>query len=253
MKYYPIVENDKSIYLFETPFLSGFTTRIGGISKENFESFNLYYGRGDTKENVLENYNILRKKINFYGPIVFPQQVHGNNIYILEKIPQDNKIIVPQCDAIVTKKKNIMIGVKFADCVPILVYGKNYAGLIHSGWQGTLKKITLKTIEKIVKKGEDPKDLNLIIGPYIHEDNYEVGKDIKKIFLEKGFSENNFKDKGNKILLNLSKAVIQPVKEKFSNINIQNIGLDTFSQKELFYSYRRDGAKCGEMVMFFIL
>ena len=252
MKYYPIANTDKSIFLFDAPFISGFTTRIGGVSSGNFESLNLYYGRGDKKESVIDNFAIFRKKLKYSGQIVFPQQIHDDKIHELITALK-NTTIIPKCDAIITRERKIMCGVKFADCVPVLVYGKDYAGIIHSGWRGTLKKITLRTIERLVEKGEDPNFLNLIIGPHISEDNYEIGKDVKKAFIEKGFSGQNFKEKGNKFLLNLSKAIIEPVKKRYSNINIQDIGLDTFSHKELFYSYRRDGAKCGEMIMFFIL
>ena len=92
-------------------------------------------------------------------------------------------------DAIVTKIKNIGIGILTADCAPILLYDpdKKIIGCIHSGWKGALNGIIKNTINKFKELGSKTNNLVAVIGPCIKKENY----DVKIDFYEKFINQNN--------------------------------------------------------------
>ena len=105
-----------------------FFSRKNGVSKGIYSSLNCSINSKDNKENVIQNINIVSKKLNCEKkPIVTLNQNHGNKvIYFNDQRDIKNKIIG---DAIVTTLKNIAISVLTADCVPILFCNpkkKNY-------------------------------------------------------------------------------------------------------------------------------
>ena len=142
----------------------------------------------------------------------------------------------------VSKTKNIGIGILTADCAPILFYdpNKKIIGCAHSGWKGALNGIIENTIKKFNELDSKNKDLIAVIGPCIEKKYYEVGTD----FFEKFISENRKNEKffekisKNKYIFDLRGFINREI----SNLdiqNIENIKMDTFSEKEFFYSYRR--------------
>ena len=98
-----------------------FFSRKNGVSKGIYNSLNCGLGSKDDKKNVIQNINIVCKKLNLKNePIITLNQIHSNKVicfYNKEEIK--NKMIG---DAIVTKIKNVTIGIQTADCAPILFY-----------------------------------------------------------------------------------------------------------------------------------
>jgi YfiH family protein len=245
------VDAEGSVFLFKTSILAGYTTRSGGVSKEKFSSLNLYYGRGDKKENIVKNYIIFKEKLHFFGPMVFPEQIHGSSIYVINrKIKKDTTI--KDVDGLITDQKGIFLGVKFADCLPLLIYGKRYAGIFHCGWSGIVKHIVRRAIGKMQYLGENVSDLTAVIGPNIQQNSYKVGSEVVEEFEKAGFPEAIYKKNTGKYYLSMEKAVVFDL-EKSNVKKNYSVKEDTYSKKEKFFSFRRDGSQCGEMVMFFIL
>lgn len=84
-------------------------------------------------------------------------------------------------DAVVTNRKGLAVGVRVADCVPILLYDmrKQVAGAVHAGWRGTADGIIKKTIEVFRQKyNSAPEDLIVAIGPSIKGSCYIVGHEV---------------------------------------------------------------------------
>ena len=82
-------------------------------------------------------------------------------------------------DALVSDRANTLVGVKTADCVPILIGDPNTGSFaaIHSGWKGTAGKIVVRTVEKLqTEYGVSPGDMICAIGPCASGENYEVGR-----------------------------------------------------------------------------
>ena len=123
----------------------------------------------------------------------------------------------------------------------ILIYDKKrkMIAAIHAGWRGAYKGIIQKVIKFMFKKGCKKNDMIVTIGPSISLKSYEIKKEFKAKFIKK--DKNNikfFKNKKNKIFFDLPNYVKKQVKfNQIKNVNLINI--DTFNEKNNFFSARR--------------
>lgn len=173
--------------LEENGFANGFSTRLGGVSPFPENDLNLAGFDEDSAENIYEN---RRRFLNVFDDkftLTSVWQVHGDGVKIVET-QQDVTETEEKFDALVSDLENVLIGVKTADCVPVLigdVRTKAFAA-VHAGWRGTLQTIIVKAIEMMQNNfGSNPKDLICAIGPAAGCKNYEVGKDVISAFEEK--------------------------------------------------------------------
>ena len=162
-------------------------------------------------------------------------------------------------DGLITNEKNLLLCTVEADCVPVYFYDpvKKVIAMVHSGWKGTVKKISQVTIQKMKSAfGCQPSDLLVAIGPHICKECYEVGRDVFEEFnhsfapaeMEKIFVRKN----QEKYLLNLEEAVRLTLQEcGVTAANIFSAGVCTLhSQVEgySFCSYRRTKSKTERML-----
>lgn len=178
--------------------------------------------------------------------ICYLKQIHSDKIF-----KADN--IVHEGDALITNKKNYAVGVFTADCVPVLMYDKNkeIIAAVHSGWQGTLKEITYKTIIKMVEEyGANAADINVYIGPHNRCCCYEFGEDAAYKFSEEGFYDFSKIYVDGK--LNLSVCINEQAKKAgIMEVNIHDLELCTYcSKKYKFFSYRKH--ECRSRMFSFI-
>ena len=218
-----------------------FFSRKNGVSKGYYESLNCGLGSNDNKENVLKNLELVSKKISCdKKSLITLNQKHTNQVIQFE----DRKSVKNKLtgDAIVCKVKNVAIGVLTADCAPILFYDekRKIIGCAHAGWKGALNGIIKNTVKKFKEFNSKNEDLIAVIGPCIDKKNYEVKNDFFEKFILKNKNNEIFFEKisSEKYLFDLRGFINKEVFDL--NIkNVENIELDTFSRKELFYSYRR--------------
>lgn len=93
-------------------------------------------------------------------------------------------------DALITCRPGLRIGVKTADCVPILLFDpvSRAIAAVHSGWKGTLAGIAAHTIRHMAEAcGADPGRMLALIGPCIHQEAFEVGDEVRLAFSEAGY------------------------------------------------------------------
>lgn len=167
-----------------------FATRIGGISTlEHTKSLNLAFGRGDEGETVLENLKIFASEVGFEPEqVISLPQIHSDIIY---KVGGENcgegyfkTEDLREGDGYITGERGVVLGIKTADCVPILFEaekdGKIVAvGATHAGWRGTVAKIAPKCVQMLCDEyGVTPRHIKAAIGPCIHKCCYEVGVDF---------------------------------------------------------------------------
>ena len=198
-------------------------------------------GSNDRKDFVKKNLKIVKRKIGKNAKDIFLlHQVHSNKFIFLEKnkkIPKKSPIV----DAIITNHEKLPIAVLTADCVPILLcdYKLKFIAAIHSGWKSAYKGIISKVVQFMLKKGCNKNNIIAAIGPSISQKNYEVKKDFFKKFVKKNKNNKKFFKKRKKLLFfNLSGFVKRQLKlNKITNIDLLNI--DTFSNKNNFFSARR--------------
>ncbi|MCD6490220.1 MAG: peptidoglycan editing factor PgeF [Thermodesulfobacterium sp.] len=150
----------------------------------------------------------LLKSLNSFR-FFFPKQIHSTKIIELkDTFSQDLCFFKIEGDAVFTTQRHIFIGVRTADCVPILITNKSadFVGVVHGGWRGSVNKLLFKFLQKIIGFGYKPEDILIAIGPHVKACCYEVGKDVVEV-LKQNFenAENFLVFKNKKIFLDLEK------------------------------------------------
>ena len=216
----------------------GFFNSKGGVSKGIYKSLNCGPGSFDKSNLISTNLKlVLRKLKSNQKKLVLLHQVHSNKIFFISKKVKKKLI----GDGLLTKNKNLAIGILTADCCPILFYDpkKNIIGAVHAGWKGAFKNIAGKMVSEFKKKGTKLEDLYVAIGPTISQNSYEVKKEFKYRFLRQKLSNRKFfKIKRNKIYFDLVGYIYNQMK-KSGIKNIEIIRKDTFNPKNNFFSARR--------------
>jgi len=218
-----------------------FFSRKNGFSKGDYESLNCGLGSSDKKENVLKNLEFVSKNIGCKKEfLVTLNQKHTNEVVCFRSEADiKNKLVG---DAIVSKVKNIGIGILTADCASIFFYDprNKIIGCSHAGWKGALNGIIKNTVQKFNELNSNNKDLIAIVGPCINKKNYKVKKDFFNEFINKNRENEIFFEKTNNE--NYTFDLRGYINSEILNLNIkniENIEKDTFSEKDFFYSYRR--------------
>ena len=216
-----------------------FFSRKGGFSKGLYQSLNCGKGSKDNKKNVYRNLSLVSKKMKInQKKLSLMNQTHSNKVIIISKKNKNFKKF--NSDALITKLKDVALGVVTADCVPIILYDiKNQIiGCIHAGWKGASSGIIENTVKKF-KKLDSGNKIFASVGPCIGKKSYEVDIDFYKKFISKSkknavyFSKKNKKKK----LFNLRKYVNDKLIKL--NVRVDHVNHDTFKEKNRFFSYRR--------------
>lgn len=172
-----------------------FSTRLGGVSSESHTaSLNLAFGRGDGDETVLENLRRFGDAVHFDPESVISlPQIHSATVIDVDLSMRGEGYFKPphtSCDGYVTSEKGIVLGVKTADCVPIILEGEDEnrniiaISALHAGWRGTAAGIAAEGVKKLVERGAAPKRIRAAIGPSIGCCCFEVGEDFAVSALE---------------------------------------------------------------------
>ena len=218
-----------------------FFSRKNGFSKGDYGSLNCGLGSGDKKENVLKNLESVSKKIGCKKEsLITLNQKHTNEVICFNSDADvKNKLTG---DAIVSKVKNVGIGILTADCASIFFYDpiNKIVGCSHAGWKGALNGIIKNTIEKFNELNSNNNDLIAVVGPCINKKNYKIKNDLFKKFIDQDKKNEIFFEKiGNENYVFDLRGYINKEISDFNIRNIENIEMDTFSEKKFFYSYRR--------------
>lgn len=240
----------------------GFSTREGGVSQGYFSAMNLGFGRGDTRENVMENYRRFCGAVGIQPErMVFSDQVHEDTVCKVGNLETAGTAMgkkLERVDGIVTDQPEITLVNSYADCVPLLFVdtGHRVVAGSHSGWRGTVKKIGKKTIECMKEwYGTQPADVLAVIGPSICVSCYEVSEDVAEEF-QRVFSKNQWEtflfakpDQPGKYQLDLWKAnqcILLDAGIKKENISVSCIC--TCCNSKHLYSHRASKGKRGNLV-----
>lgn len=121
--------------------------------------------------------------------LVMPVQTHTANVAaITDSDSLSGSAQFNDTDALVTQMKGIAVGVRTADCVPILLYAPDIKAVaaVHAGWRGTIAGIAANAIKKMTDSGADPSLIFAAFGPAICGDCYEVSPELADRFEEAG-------------------------------------------------------------------
>jgi len=171
------------------------------------------------------------------------EQTHSNNFIEIFETPKNNKVI-PNVDALITAKKNIILSIKSADCLPILIHWNNgkdrdVIAAIHSGRAGTEKKILSKVLKYLkLKYGVGSKkiqtnNLTIWLGPAICKKCYQINKksDLHYDLYQKNIDQINRAFPKNEI--RKSGMIVKIIRSEFC----------TLHNNDLFHSYRKSGPR----------
>ena len=223
----------------------GFFTRREGFSNNNFNSLNCNLYSGDKKNIVKKNIAKAQKLINPKNKkLKIVNQVHSKKVVLINRINFDKKFAA---DGMITQDRNINIAVLTADCCPIFLFDddSSFISCLHSGWKGCYLNIVENALKKIRRIQPDTKKINAIIGPCLNKTNFEVSSDFKEKFIKRNLSYKKFfikKNNKDKNLFNM-RGVIKFQLKKNNIFKIEDVDLDTYSNKDLFYSHRRSTHK----------
>ncbi|WP_346670909.1 polyphenol oxidase family protein [Faecalicoccus acidiformans] len=137
-------------------------------------------------QGVLENRHQLEKETIPLNRWALAWQKHTDQFYRVTrkdigKGAYDKDTSILNVDALYTTEPEILIGVFTADCLGILVFDSTTPCVctIHSGWKGTVQKITYKTIAHLIQKQLiHPQTTQVFFGPSLQFDSLEIGQDV---------------------------------------------------------------------------
>ena len=232
------------------PFVThGIFSRKGGVSSAPFETLNLGGNIGDDQQNIKENRSRIFRALNRPESSLFDVwQVHGTDVV---SSVQPRPLTEPhrKADGILTDNPEVTLLMRFADCVPILLVDpeRKAVGLVHAGWQGTVKNIAAKAVDAMTKTyGSLPSQLIAGIGPSIGPDHYIVRKDVYEIGKDtfKTEEESIFQVSGDQIHFNLWKAN-EYLLRTAGVVKILNSNLCTACDPSNWFSHRAEGGATG--------
>ena len=230
-----------------------FTTRLGGVSKGALASLNIGTSRGDDPENVLKNYEILGKALDFdVHNLVLSRQVHSDIVRAVDASHAGAGLFregLPQCDALVTNTPGLALVVFTADCTPILFHDPvtGAVGAAHAGWRGTASAIAARTVEAMGREyGAKPEDIHAAIGPNIGSCHFECDRDVPDAMLAAFGKEAEpyIRQRGEKFFLDL-KAINAMILRNAGVTHIDVSDACTYCQPDRFWSHRITGGNRG--------
>lgn len=251
----------------------GFSTRTGGVSaREGEKLLNLGFIEWDTPDNVNKNRREFQAALGAPNFRLVPlKQIHSALLRPFAEPP------VQPCkgDASASKTPGLLLGVQTADCVPILLVDPKTRAVaaIHAGWRGTLARIAEKAVGRMhYEFGSKPSDLLAAIGPSIGPCCYEVAADFVSKFTAQFadaadyFDEPRSGEEPNPLQwLNMMPPGHQPPPKGVrldlrkanrsqllaAGLRPQNVfvsELCTACRTDLFFSYRKEGARSGRLM-----
>ena len=246
----------------------GFFTRKGGVSSGDYATLNVGIGSNDAQAQVAENRRRVAAHLNAnvaghpFPDIVTTYQVHSADVItVVEPFGWDHSSLSvrpqsppeipsaippqtrPKADALVTSTPGLAIGVLTADCTPILFADAEarVVAAAHAGWRGAVSGIIGNTVAAMERMGASRSRITAAVGPVIRQNAYEVGPEFKAQFLEQAPGnarffkrpegrERDYFDLPGYCCEQLTAAGVAC---------IEDLGLCTYENESLFYSFRR--------------
>lgn len=268
MAFHRAVSSSGVVYFYsdKIPARHGFASRLGGVSTNiHTSSLNQAEGRGDSDEIVAEN---RRRFLDALGldpdSLVSLSQIHSDRVIYAPRsfvgVSADiergsDTADMKEGDGLYTDVSGVALGVKTADCVPILLYAPDVPAVaaVHAGWRGTVAGIAAVGCEKLVSLGAKAENIVAAIGPAICYDCYTVGTDLfdtaaeclgtklAREFIHEGVDSHLHAD-----LTGLNRRLMCEFGLRYENIDVCT--MCTCHMPGLFFSHRFSHGRRGTMM-----
>jgi YfiH family protein len=232
------VETIRAELLADTPH--GFLGRRGGMSTGIMSGLNVGLGSSDNPQAIRANRRLAADAVLPGAALVTLHQVHSPTaIAVTEPFPDDAR---PHADALVTDRPGLLLGILTADCSPVL-FADASAGVVgaaHAGWKGAIGGVVESTIAEMEKLGATRTNIAAAVGPTIARKSYEVDDAFLRRFAEADPENERFFSTGRAghHQFDLEGYVVSRIAAAGVR-RVQALGLDTYSDPERFFSYRR--------------
>jgi YfiH family protein len=218
----------------------GFLGRRGGVSQGEMSGLNVGYGSGDDPDLIAENRRRAIEAVLDGASLATVHQVHSPTVVYVERPWEQD--LRPHADAMVTDRPGVLLGVLTADCAPVLFADEEagVAAAAHSGWRGAIRGVNEATIEAMEQLGARRERIAAAIGPSVEQRSYEVDEAFRERFIEQDQSNGRFFIAGpaGKPHFDLTGYILQRLNDA-GIAKAEALRLDTYSDPDRFYSYRR--------------
>lgn len=241
----------RSSLLARAGFRHGFSLRTDGVSRPPFDTLNLARNLGDDPQAVIENHRRLAGEVGYAVEALREvSQVHGCIVQAADCRLEAHEFRKREGDAVWTKQRELAVGVRVADCVPLLLASPETGAVaaVHAGWRGLVAQVIGKSVQALCEAaGVHPSSLLAAYGPHIGGDAFEVHEDVARQIAACAPDEAQVitwreprpcADLGRVAQAQLGRAGL-PASQ------IEHVAGCTFRDRERFFSFRRDGQASG--------
>ena len=229
----------KEITMIDNSFaLAGFTSGKEGI-----------WSRNEPSDPPTNDYTALSEKLEIpLSRFIRPYQAGGDKVGTVGAEHGGSGVIkgndLKKVDGLITAERELVLSIIAADCVPVYLVDEKaeVIGLLHCGWRSAAGSIIHNAVEHMKKLGAVPSNIQVIIGPHICAECYEVGEEVRseyaKAFAPKEL-ESIFEQREGRLYLALTQAIhLKLTAEGIPDNNISAVN-DCTCHDTAYYSYRR--------------
>lgn len=233
--------------------LNAVFTRLGAARPARW---GLNVGRtvGDSYETVESNHRLIYDTLGISGSeVVTAKQVHGNRVVVVSRNRCGS--VVADADALVTSEPGVILMMRFADCVPILLYDPcaGAVGLVHAGWRGTAAEVAPQALGAMRDAfGIRPENVIAALGPAVGPCCYQVGAEVTQAL------EPTLPDPSQAIVDNqdghYSLDLWQANAQQLTSRGVRQLEIGricTSCHVEEFFSHRAEGGQTGRFAVLF--
>lgn len=212
------------------------TTRRGGVSVAPFDSMNPADHVGDSAAAVRANRTALVTQLQLPAAPVWLHQVHGTRVVDAAQVSD-----VPDADAAWTMLPGVVCAVLTADCLPVLLCDRSgrCVAAAHAGWRGVAAGVIEQTVQALPVS---PDELLAWLGPAIGPAAYVVGAEVRDTFIA---HDAQAAGAFSAVATGGWHAdLYRLARQRLARLGVGAVyggGLCSFTGRERFYSYRRDG------------
>jgi YfiH family protein len=244
-----IAEFRASPLLTSAGFRHAFFTRKGGVSSGPYASLSFSVAAGDSEEHVARNLERAARTLGVTAESVYYlSQIHGSDAVTVTGDEDRRDVLLREADALVGRNPRIAIGVRMADCLPILVAdpATGAAAAIHAGWRGLVRCVIQAGVDALRGQGAHG-DLVAAIGPHIGGAAFEVSRDVADELARASGAldalDESYGEKPHVHLARIARAQLETA--GIAKARIDLVEGCTYTDAAEFFSFRRDGRKSG--------
>jgi hypothetical protein len=226
-----------------------FFQRIGGTSPHPWSSLNTSLDVRDAPARVEENLARVRFQIGVPRDALYAcTQVHGKDVVVVEGDEDAAEVRGRKADGLVTAAPDVGVGVRTADCAPILlaVDDGSAVAALHAGWRGAVGGIIDEGVRALsARAGTTPSRIVAAVGPTIGLDAFEVGPEVVAAAravlpdVDDLTRPGRPDPHGDRVHLDLAGLCLRLLRRSGVE-RCERVGECTVTREDLYFSHRRD-------------